>query len=66
MVGSHASYLRERIAGEVEAGRSCRAAARRFGVRASTSVRIAKHKELVGSLERARIGQPAGSGQLSV
>jgi len=65
MARSYSSDLRERVAGEVEAGKSCRAAARRFGVSASTGVRIAKRKELTGSVEPARMGRPAGSGKLT-
>lgn len=64
MARSYSLDLRVRVAGEVEAGHSRRAAARRFGVSASTGVRIAKRKELTGSVEPSRIGRPAGSGKL--
>lgn len=63
---SYSSDLRERVAGEIEAGQSRRAAARRFGVSASTGVRIAKRKELTGSVEPSRIGRPEGSGKLTL
>ena len=66
MARSYSTDLRERVAGEVDAGQSRRAAARRFGVSASTGVRIAKRKELTGSVEPARIGRPAGSGKLTI
>ena len=65
MAKSYSTDLRERVAGEVEAGQSRRAAARRFGVSASTGIRIAKRKELTGSVEPARIGRPEGSGKLT-
>ena len=66
MARSYSSDLRERVACEVEAGQSRRAAARRFGVSASTGIRIAKRKELTGSVEPSRIGRPAGSGKLTL
>jgi len=66
MARSYSSDLRERVAGEVEAGQSRRAAARRFGVSASTGIRIAKRKELTGSVEPARMGRPAGSGKFTI
>jgi len=66
MARSYSSDLRERVAGEIEAGQSRRAAARRFGVSASTGIRIAKRKELTGSVEPARIGRPSGSGKLTI
>ena len=56
--------LRVRIVGEIERGQSCRAAARRFGVSAATSVRLAQRKARTGSLAPARQGRPAGSGLL--
>lgn len=63
---SYSSDLRERIASEVESGQSRRAAARRFGVSVSTGIRIAKRKELTGSVEPAKAGRPSGSGKLSL
>lgn len=51
--------------GEIERGRSCRAAARRFGVAPSTAVRLARRKAQTGSLAPARQGRPVGSGLLA-
>jgi transposase len=62
---SSSSDLRVRIIGEIEGGQSRRAAARRFGVAASTAVRLAQRKAQTGSLEPARQGRPVGSGVLS-
>ncbi len=62
---SSSSDLRSRIVGEIAAGRSCRAAARRFGVAPSTAVRLARRKEQTGSLAPAKQGRPVGSGWLS-
>ena len=56
--------LRVRIIGEIERGRSCRAAALRFGVAPSTAIRLAQRKARTGSLAPARQGRPAGSGVL--
>ena len=50
--------LRVRIVGEIERGQSCRAAARRFGVAASTAVRLAQRKAQTGSVAPAREGLP--------
>ena len=50
--------LRVRIVGEIERGQSCRAAARRFGVAASTAVRLAQRKAQTGSVAPARGGPP--------
>ena len=57
--------LRVRIIGEIERGRSCRAAALRFGVAPSTAIRLAQRKARTGSLAPARQGRPAGSGLLA-
>lgn len=56
--------LRVRIVGEIERGRSCRAAARRFGVSAATAVRLAQRKARTGSVAPARQGRPPGCGVL--
>jgi transposase len=56
--------LRVRIVGEIERGRSCRSAARRFGVSAATAVRLAQRKAQTGSVAPARQGRPKGSGVL--
>ena len=57
--------LRVRIVGEIERGRSCRAAARRFGVAPSTAIRLVQRKAQTGSVAPARQGRPAGSGLLT-
>lgn len=62
---AHSSDLRERVYGDVAAGRSRRAAARRFGVSASTSVRLARRMAETGSLSPSRQGRPPGGGKLS-
>jgi transposase len=61
----YSSDLRIRIYGDIERGGSCRAAARRFGVSASTSIRLARRMEATGSLEPARQGRPPGGGKLA-
>jgi transposase len=61
---SYSSDLRVRIFGSVESGSSCRSAARRFGVSASTSIRLAQRKAATGSLKPARQGRPHGGGKL--
>lgn len=61
----YSSDLRVRIYGEIEQGESRRAAARRFGVSASTSVRLAQRMQATGSLEPARQGRPPGGGKLA-
>lgn len=57
--------LRERIYGEISGGESRRAAARRFGVSASTGVRLAQRMRDKGSLAPARQGRPPGGGKLA-
>ncbi len=57
--------LRVRIVSEIERGRSCRSAARRFGVSAATAVRLAQRKARTGSVVAARQGRPRGSGILA-
>ena len=61
----YSSDLRVRIIGAIERGNSCRAAARRFGVSPSTSIRLAQRKARTGSLEPARQGRPPGGGKLA-
>ena len=56
--------LRERIVAEVNGGKSRRGAAARFGVAASTAVRLQARYEETGSVAPARIGRPKGSGKL--
>jgi transposase len=57
--------LRDRVYSDVESGLSRRAAARRFGVSASTGVRLAQRMAATGSLAPSRQGRPAGSGKLA-
>ena len=61
---SYSSDLRTRVYGEIEGGQSRRSAARRFGVSAATSVRLAQRMAATGSLEPARQGRPPGGGKL--
>lgn len=61
---AHSGDLRERVYGEIAGGQSRRAAARRFGVSASTGVRLARRMVETGSLEPARQGRPPGGGKL--
>jgi transposase len=61
----YSSDLRVRIIGAIEGGNSCRAAARRFGVSPSKSIRLAQRKAKTGSLEPARQGRPPGGGKLA-
>lgn len=61
----HSLDLRERIYGDVASGQSRRAAARRFGVSASTGVRLAKRMKETGSLAPPRQGRPPGGGKLA-
>ena len=61
----YSSDLRVRIYGEIERGSSRRAAARRFGVSASTSIRLAQRMAATGSLTPARQGRPPGGGKLA-
>ena len=62
---SYSSDLRARVYGEIEGGQSRRAAARRFGVSAATSVRLAQRMAATGSLAPARQGRPPGGGKLA-
>lgn len=62
----HSLDLRERVYGDVASGQSRRAAARRFGVSASTGVRLAKRMEETGSLAPPRQGRPPGGGKLAL
>ena len=62
---AHSGDLRERVYGEIAGGGSRRAAARRFGVSASTGVRLARRMAQTGSLAPARQGRPPGGGKLA-
>ena len=61
----HFGDLRVRVYGEISDGGSRRAAARRFGVSASTGVRLAQRMAETGSLDPARQGRPPGGGKLA-
>lgn len=62
---AHSGDLRKRVYGAVAGGGSRRAAARRFGVSASTGVRLARRMAETGSLLPARQGRPPGGGKLA-
>lgn len=62
---AHSGDLRVRVYGEIADGSSRRAAARRFGVSASTGVRLAQRMAETGSLAPARQGRPPGGGKLA-
>jgi transposase len=62
---AHSMDLRRRVYGDIEQGVSLRAAARRFGVSASTGVRLAQRMAATGSLAASRQGRPAGGGKLA-
>ena len=53
--------LRERVVAHVEAGHSCRAAARVFGVSASTAVRLAAAQRLQGHVAPKPQGRAPGT-----
>jgi transposase len=62
---AYSADLRERVYGEIAGGGSRRGAARRFGVGASTGVRLAQRMAETGSLAPARQGRPPGGGKLA-
>src|SRR5688500_7219268 len=66
MTQSFSLDLRVRVAAFVEAGHSCRAAARHFGVSDSCAIKLMQRKRQMGFLARARQGPPPGSGKLVV
>jgi transposase len=57
--------LRERVAKHVAEGGSRREAGRRFGVSASTAVRIAASRARRGTLAPRKQGRPPGRGKLA-
>jgi transposase len=61
----YSADLRARVYGEIEGGQSRRAAARRFGVSASTGVRLAQRMAATGTLAPSRQGRPPGGGKLA-
>jgi transposase len=62
---AYSNDLRRRVYGDISEGQSCRASARRFGVSASTGVRLAARMARTGSLEPGRQGRPPGKGKLT-
>jgi transposase len=56
--------LRVRVAAFVEAGQSCRAAARHFDVSDSFAIKLVRRKRHFGSPTPARQGRPPGRGKL--
>ena len=62
---AHSTDLRVRIVDAIEAGQSCRAAARQFSVSPATAVRLSQRKTRTGSVEPARQGRPVGTGRLT-
>ena len=56
--------LRSRVVAAVQAGASRRAAALRFGVSASSAVRLLGRVRATGSVAPAQRGRPAGNGKL--
>ena len=56
--------LRGRVADFVEAGHSCRAAARHFGVSDSCAIKLVRRTRETGSPAPARQGRPPGRGKL--
>ncbi len=65
MVQSYSLDLRVRVAGFVEAGHSCRAAARHFGVSDSFAIKLMQRQRQSGSPAPARQGRPLGTGKLA-
>jgi len=57
--------LRVRVAAFVEAGHSCRAAARHFGVSDSFAIKLIRRQAQSGSSAPARQGRPRGGGKLA-
>ncbi|PVE20225.1 IS630 family transposase [Microvirga sp. KLBC 81] len=64
MTQSFSLDLRVRVAAFVEAGHSCRAAARHFGVSDSCAIKLMQRQRHFGSLAPARQGRPPGRGKL--
>ncbi|MDF0543965.1 hypothetical protein PX699_16555 [Sphingobium sp. H39-3-25] len=62
---AYSGDLRERVYDEIADGSSRRAAARRFGVSASTGVRLAQRMARTGSVAPSRQGRPPGGGKLA-
>lgn len=62
---AYSNDLRSRIYGDISEGQSCRAASRRFGVSASTGIRVAQRFAETGTLAPGRQGRPPGTGKLA-
>ena len=62
---SYSLDLRVRVAAFVEAGQSCRAAVRHFGVSDSFAIKLARRQAQSGSPAPARQGRPRGQGKLA-
>src|SRR5918997_3730769 len=65
MAQSYSLDLRVRVAGFVEAGHSCRAAARHFRVSDSFAIKLMQRQRQSGSPAPARQGRPRGTGKLA-
>jgi transposase len=65
MAQSYSLDLRVRVAGFVEAGHSCRAAARHFSVSDSFAIKLMQRQRQSGSPAPARQGRPRGTGKLA-
>jgi transposase len=65
MTRSYSLDLRVRVAAFVEAGHSCRAAARHFGVSDSFAIKLLQRQTRFGSPEPADQGRPRGTGKLA-
>ncbi|WP_244470987.1 IS630 transposase-related protein [Microvirga massiliensis] len=62
---SYSLDLRVRVVAFVEAGHSCRAAARHFGVSDSCAIKLMRHRAQSGSPAPAQQGRPPGRGKLA-
>jgi len=62
---SYSLDIRERVVAMVEAGYSCRAAARRFAIGDSTAIRLMQRRRETGAVSPPRQGRPPGSGKLA-
>ena len=65
MTHSYSLDLRVRVVGFVEAGHSCRAAARHFAVSDSFAIKLMQRQRQSGSPAPARQGRPRGRGKLT-
>ena len=65
MIHCYSLDLRVRIIAFVEAGHSCRAAARHFGISDSCAIKLLQRQSQSGSPAPARQGRPPGTGKLA-